>query len=284
MKTSCNLALSSLSSCFVTHGWIIAIAGFAAWMATYTVMRSRENRHRQMCEKAAPAPVRGWAAPAAAAAVTLDGAADAAAAAAATAAAATASYWVQGTGTSTGCVLDPTSGADAAGTAAAAKPIAAGHQAPPASPKVQREAVAVVALGRQPQATHAAAVPGRGALALCTAQSGGHSGTGSRTSPTYHATTTHSSLQSAPSPIPLETFGVYALRRFGLAPAIWRLEEYANLLADSVDDGMMVRMLCIPVTVYSVVFALLVRMRITVSAHWVWRWLATIVRVISGLT
>ena len=118
---------------------------------------------------------------------------------------------------------------------------------------------------------HVATVQSRQAPALCTAPSGGHTGTGSRTSPTYPTMTTHSSLQSAPSPIPLETFGVYALRRFGLAPAIWRLEEYANLLADSVDDGLMVRMLCIPVTVYSVVFALLVRMRITVSAHWGWR-------------
>lgn len=65
--------------------------------------------------------------------------------------------------------------------------------------------------------------------------------------------------------IPLDSFGFSLFRYLGLVPKIREFDVAMTAMVDRIDDAMLVRLLCLPVSVLSIVYALMVRMRMEAS-------------------
>ena len=66
--------------------------------------------------------------------------------------------------------------------------------------------------------------------------------------------------------LPLETCGIFILRKLGLCPALFWLDERVAQLADRIDEAIIVRSVCLPVVAYSLTYNFQTHARFLVSA------------------
>lgn len=91
-------------------------------------------------------------------------------------------------------------------------------------------------------------------------------GTGAGSAPSSSRPTTHATedLPAEPSPLPFTSFGIHIFERLGVEWLLREVEVRVNALMDCADDGLVVRTVCMPLAGYSLILALLVRMRMSV--------------------
>lgn len=241
----CSTTFRELISCSATHGYPIAFAGFAAWALTYTV--SRGHFRRQAGGGALSTVVAAPGSP------NLD------AAAAPTPAAAEREPPPHRTG-SFGAMF-PTQAEQFHSGLARFTRSSLSRRRPPAP--VPNETPT------GPHRTPAAATADDGRTPMFSAGSR----PSSRSENPSWAAHSHSHSQFSPSPMPFESFGIRVFQRLGLEPYFRALEVWVNAVVDRIDDGLVVRVTCLPVAAYSLTYALMVRMRFPVSRghgrlHW----------------
>lgn len=91
-------------------------------------------------------------------------------------------------------------------------------------------------------------------------------GTGAGSTPSLSRPTTHAAedLPEEPSALPFTSFGIHIFERLGVEWLLREVEVRVNALMDCADDGLVVRTVCMPLAGYSLILALLVRMRMSV--------------------
>lgn len=67
------------------------------------------------------------------------------------------------------------------------------------------------------------------------------------------------------APVPLEYFGIHIFRTLGLAPALRQVDLYVSSLAERVNEGMVVRVVCLPIAIHCLFYAVMARLRFLVS-------------------
>lgn len=67
--------------------------------------------------------------------------------------------------------------------------------------------------------------------------------------------------------LPLEFLGVHIFRRMGLGPFFLWLDEYAMRAAERMEEMVLVRIVCLPIAIYSLTFAVMARMHFMVGGR-----------------
>ena len=233
----CSISLRQLISCAATHSCSIAFAGFAAWALTYTISR---GHFRRQAGGGALSTV-----------IAAPGSPNLHAAAAPTPAAAEREPPPHRTG-SFGAMFPTQAEQLSSGLARFTRSSLSRRR--PAAP-VSNEA---------PTGTHrtpAAVTADDGRTPMFSSGSRPPI----RTENPSWAAHSHSQSQFSPSPMPFESFGIRMFQRLGLEPFFRALEVWVNAVVDRIDDGLVVRVTCLPVAAYSLTYALMVRMRFPVS-------------------
>lgn len=120
----------------------------------------------------------------------------------------------------------------------------------------------------QPTAVGSDAAPSLPQRSVCRpGEQGAGTGAGTAASSSNPTTQPSDEVGQEPSPLPLTSFGIHLFEWLGVG---WWLREWevrVDALMDRADDGLVVRLVCLPLAGYSLILALLVRMRMSVRGR-----------------